>query len=109
MSPVVDDDEIAREIVRQCLARGPWKSICPSEVARALADEEPDWRGLMPDVRRVADVLCAEGRISVMQRGEPVTAVTTKGPIRLSLGVDRKAVRRALRHVGPRQPAGTRS
>jgi hypothetical protein len=101
MTLAIDDDVIAREIIRQCHARGPAKSICPSEVARAFADEEARWRALMPDVRRVADVLRDEGRIAVMQRGQSISAVATKGPIRLSLTFDQGALRRAIRTMGP--------
>lgn len=96
------DDEIAREIVRQCLARGASKSICPSEVARTLAADTTEWRQWMPDVRRVADVLRAEGRIAVLQRGKAVDAVSTKGPIRFSLRVEAQTLRRALRDLGRR-------
>ena len=44
---------IREEILRQTAARGPERSICPSEVARALAggDDGP-WRPLMAPVRR---------------------------------------------------------
>lgn len=103
MTAALDDDAIAREIVRQCLQRGPAKSICPSEVARALVAEDADWRALMPDIRRVADTLRDEGRIAVMQRGQHVHAATTRGPIRLSLSVDRSALKRAVRALGLRK------
>lgn len=56
------------------------KSICPSEVARAAAD---DWRPLMDDVRAAAAELAAEGRIIVTQKGRQVDLATVKGPIRL--------------------------
>lgn len=58
------------------------KSICPSEVARALAD---DWRPLMPDVRAAAAELAAEGRLVVTQRGKVVDLATVRGPVRLAL------------------------
>ena len=75
--------QIAQEITRQVIARGAGKSICPSEVARALAQ---DWRALMPDVRRVADGLCLRGEIQITQKGVPVTAEEAKGTIRLEIG-----------------------
>jgi len=73
---------IADEITVQVIARGAGKTICPSEVARAL---HTDWRELMPVVRAVADDLAAQGHIVVTQKGEVVTAQTAKGPIRLGL------------------------
>ncbi|MBD2114870.1 MULTISPECIES: DUF3253 domain-containing protein [Cyanophyceae] len=60
--------------------RGPSKTICPSEVARALSHE--DWRELMPAVREVGVELAAEGEIVVRQRGQVVDPKTARGPIR---------------------------
>lgn len=73
---------VETEIARQVLARGSGKTICPSEVARALAE---DWRGLMPQVRVVADEMAARGEVVVTQKGRVVRAVDARGPIRLSL------------------------
>lgn len=64
------------------MARGADKTICPSDVARALAAE---WRPLMPRVREVAADLAARGEIVVTQRGTPVDALAANGPIRLGL------------------------
>ncbi len=64
------------------LARGAGKSFCPSDAARALA---PDWRPLMPDIRRVAARMQAEGLLQATQRGQPVRADSARGPIRLCL------------------------
>lgn len=61
-------------------SRGPTKSICPSEVARALA---PEWRALLPAVRRTALRLAAAGRIDVLRKGKPVGAEAVRGVIRL--------------------------
>ena len=72
---------IAAEILARVAARGPGGSICPSEVARALAE---DWRPLMPAVRAEAARLAAEGRIVVTQRGAPVDLPAARGPIRLA-------------------------
>ena len=73
---------IEAEIARQVAARGTGKTICPSEVARALAQ---DWRSLMPQVRAVAAQMAAQGSIRVTQKSLAVDAVTAKGPIRLGL------------------------
>jgi Protein of unknown function (DUF3253) len=63
--------------------RGPGKTICPSEVARALSPE--DWRELMPTVREIGVELAAEGQIVVRQRGQVVNPKTARGPIRYGL------------------------
>lgn len=74
--------QIEAEIARQIATRGAGKTICPSEVARALAE---DWRGLMPKVRRAADEMAARGEVVVTQRGRVVGAWDAVGPIRLGL------------------------
>ena len=64
-------------------ARRPGLTICPSEVARALAPEETRWRGLMPEIREVAQALVRAGRLVVTRGGVPVEATRPGGPIRL--------------------------
>ncbi|ABD56386.1 hypothetical protein Jann_3469 [Jannaschia sp. CCS1] len=77
MSFVATDDEIAVALLDLAARRGVGKSFCPSEVARALAE---DWRPLMPDVRRVAAGL----PLVATQRGTLVDPLTARGPIRLA-------------------------
>ncbi|MEL6585549.1 MAG: DUF3253 domain-containing protein [Pseudomonadota bacterium] len=69
---------IAAEIRRHVTARAP-KTICPSEVARALA---VDWRPLMPRVRAVAARL---PEVEATQKGQVVDPVQARGAIRLRL------------------------
>ena len=79
-----DDGAIRREILRQTAARGADRSICPSEVARALAggDDGP-WRPLMGPVRRAAADLARGGRIEILRKGKPVPPDDMRGVIRL--------------------------
>lgn len=77
-----DSAAIAEEILRQTAARGAGKSICPSEVARALGGEE--WRPLMTPVRQAAIALAREGRVLVLRKGKPVPPEGVKGVIRLA-------------------------
>lgn len=63
-------------------ARGPGKTICPSDAARMLAE---DWRPLMDLVRAEAAVMVAEGLIEVTQKGQVVAPEVARGPIRLRL------------------------
>jgi hypothetical protein len=67
-------------ILDLALRRGRAKSLCPSEVAKAMAPE--DWRALMPEVRRVAADI---PEIMATQNGVEVDPVTARGPIRLRL------------------------
>ena len=71
---------IEAAVLRLTEARGPAGSICPSDVARALA---PEWRPLLSAVRRAALRLAAEGRIDVLRKGEPVSSGEVRGVIRL--------------------------
>ena len=72
-------DRIRAAILDLALARGRGKSLCPSEVAKALA---PDWRPLMAEVRAVASQM---PEIVATQGGVEVDPVTARGPIRLRL------------------------
>ncbi|MBR0653742.1 DUF3253 domain-containing protein [Plastoroseomonas arctica] len=77
------DSLLEATILAQAEAVGPEKSICPSEVARALAPE--DWRPLMTATRRAAMRLQAAGRIAILRKGKPVTAEDVRGVIRLRI------------------------
>ncbi|MGI4941546.1 MAG: DUF3253 domain-containing protein, partial [Janthinobacterium lividum] len=70
--------EIEALILTLTADRGPGKSICPSEVARALRS---DWQGLMTAVRRVACRLATAGRIEILRKGRPVNPEDVKGVI----------------------------
>lgn len=73
---------IEHEILRLTAERGPGKTICPSEAAKAAA-EGADWNRLMPLVRRVAVSLAREGRIVITRKGKPVDPDDFKGVYRL--------------------------
>ena len=64
-------------------ARGPGKSICPSEAARALGED--DWHSRLGEVRRVAVNLAKAGRIDILRKGHPVDPDTVRGVIRLRI------------------------
>ncbi len=75
---------IAAEILRQTDARGADKSICPSEVARALAGGEASaWRPLMGRVRQAAIALAEAGQVEILRKGKPVPIAEVRGVIRL--------------------------
>jgi hypothetical protein len=76
--------EIEQTITAMVAARGRGKTICPSEVARALAGDD-GFRALMPDVREAAARMAERGDVAVTQRGCVVDARSARGPIRLGL------------------------
>ena len=77
---MTDARQIEAEILAQTLARGMDKSICPSEVARGLAEE---WRPLMGFVRQAAVRLAQAGQIEILRKGKPIDPTETHGVIRL--------------------------
>ncbi len=68
------------------------KTICPSEVPRALTAAEikacgaADWRGLMPAVRDILWNMREKGDVEILQKGllvpQGIELVDVKGPIR---------------------------
>jgi hypothetical protein len=61
--------------------RGHGKTVCPSEVARAVGGET--WRDLMEPARAAARRAVARGEAEITQRGQVVDPSTAKGPIRV--------------------------
>ncbi|WP_076069715.1 DUF3253 domain-containing protein [Sphingomonas montana] len=59
--------------------RAPDATICPSEVARAIAT---DWRGAMPAVHAAIDGLVRDGLVQLSWKGRPLE--TRSGPYRIA-------------------------
>lgn len=76
---------IEAKILAMLAGRHAASTLCPSEVARALAADGDAWRAWMPRVRKAAQALAATGRIVVTRGGVPVDALAGGGPIRLGL------------------------
>jgi hypothetical protein len=82
MTPVPADQARLRAAILELLEhRGPGKTICPSDAARAVA--AADFRPLMDTARAAAAELVADGEIEVTQHGEVVDLARARGPIRL--------------------------
>lgn len=74
-------------------ARAFPKTICPSEVARALDEAElkasgaDHWRELMPQIRDIAYQMSLTADVEILQKGEPVRSGIAlediRGPIRV--------------------------
>jgi hypothetical protein len=62
--------------------RAPGATICPSDAARTVGDED-SWRDLMEPARRAAARLVARGEVDVTQGGEVVDLESARGPIRI--------------------------
>jgi hypothetical protein len=76
-----------REVLLNLAAQiGPGHSIGPSDVARAIAGNDPKaWSKLMPAVRRTAVALMHEGRVVITRKGRPVDPGDFRGVYRIRL------------------------
>ena len=68
-------------LLRLAAERGPAKSLCPTDVARAVSAEE--WRPLLGAVRKVAADLARQGKIEILRKGKPINPDDMRGVIRL--------------------------
>lgn len=79
------DSRVADEILRQTAQAGPGRSVCPTEIARAMA---ADWHSQLSAVRRAAIRLAQAGRIDILRKGKKVPPEGVKGVIRLRICPD---------------------
>lgn len=90
MTLSLPDDQLAATI-RECtvdllVGRGPGRTICPSEVARALSARVGGrWQDLMRPVRIVVAALAEAGMIEALQHDAVVDIRDVRGPVRLRL------------------------
>jgi hypothetical protein len=80
---------IRETIEAMVAARGADKTVCPSEVARAIAgQDERAWRLLMAPIRAEAVALAGEGRLTIRRKGRVVDPSDFKGIYRLGAAKD---------------------
>ncbi|MBB5395946.1 DUF3253 domain-containing protein [Mucilaginibacter sp. AK015] len=77
------ETSISRTILTMAAERGPDKTVCPSEIARALFPT--NWRKHMQEVRNEAIALQKAGKVAITQKGRPVDVEHIKGPIRIKI------------------------
>lgn len=75
------DRQLESTIMDLLAQRGVGESICPSEAAQAI--DEDDWRDLMEPARCAARRLVNDGVAVITQRGREVDPSTATGPIRI--------------------------
>jgi hypothetical protein len=81
------NDEIEQCVLALLNARAASSSICPSDAARALVENESGWRAAMPSIRDVAVRMAREGIVTITQRGATLDPdAIMRGPIRLRRG-----------------------
>ncbi|BBY49558.1 hypothetical protein MARA_30260 [Mycolicibacterium arabiense] len=75
-------ERLRSAILDMARERGPAKTICPSDAARAVGGEQ--WRDLMDDARDIARDLARAGDVEISQKGEVLDPdATWRGPIRI--------------------------
>lgn len=97
-----EQDDVVKDAVQGHLnrllkARASPKTICPSEVARALSKDELDnldaheWRDVMPMIRERVWCMRDQGEVEILQKGQvlanSIGLGDVKGPIRVRLKV----------------------
>ena len=83
------NDEIRQAIASAVMERGAGKTVCPSEIARALAgSDEKVWRLMMAPIRLEAVSMAKTGEVRILRKGRPVDPDDFKGIYRLALPDD---------------------
>jgi hypothetical protein len=77
------DKLFSQTILTMAAERAPDKTVCPSEIARALFPA--NWRSHMQEIRDAAIELQKDGKVTITQKGEPVDINQINGPIRIKL------------------------
>ncbi|MCJ1444859.1 MAG: hypothetical protein MMC23_005362 [Stictis urceolatum] len=90
--PTDNSDSLQSHLDRLLATRPHPKTICPSEVPRALTSTElnnqnaSNWRDLMPMVRDLLQSMRERGEVEILQKGSVVSndipVQDIKGPIR---------------------------
>lgn len=79
----MNDDTVEAALLRLAEARGAGKSICPSDVARALDSEH--WRSRLGAVKQGAVRLALAGKVEILRKGKPVDPSDFKGVYRITI------------------------
>ncbi len=84
--------------------RHPGATICPSEVARAVAGKG-DWRAAMPLVHASVDDLLAQRHVQLSWKGRAMTA--RSGPYRVAAATPDEVEGNAIIGAAPPAPSRT--
>lgn len=74
-------------VLRLAKERGAGKTICPTEAAKAAAQQrgEDNWQARLPGVKAAAIRLAKRGGVSIYRKGKPVDPDDFKGIYRIGL------------------------
>lgn len=83
------EDQIRKQMFLLLHERGASKTICPSEVARAIAGKnENEWRLLMRPIKAFAVEAANAGEIIIKRKGKMIDPQNIKGIYRIGLSGD---------------------
>jgi hypothetical protein len=83
---MTDLDVIEQTILRLAGERGPEKTICPSDAARAIVGSNvDDWGPLMQPLKRIAMRMAREGRVVLYRKGKSVSPDDLRGIYRIGM------------------------
>ncbi|MEM1317231.1 MAG: DUF3253 domain-containing protein [Pseudomonadota bacterium] len=84
--PAPPHERIRQSIMEIAHERGPSKTLCPSEVARAIGGkDEKVWRHYMKPIRAAAVAMALAGEIEIMRKGKTVDPENFRGVYRIGL------------------------
>ncbi len=82
-------DALEATMLRLISERGPGRTICPSEAARAVGGSSTDgWAPLMQPARKIAIRLMKQGKLVITRKGRAVDPDDFRGVYRLGLPQD---------------------
>lgn len=67
----MDKEKIRKTILEEVQKCEPNRSICPSQVAKALEPDEGLWRRELRKIRQVAQDMAQNGEIDILRKGKP--------------------------------------
>ncbi len=82
LEKVTQQSKLRASILEMARERGPSKSICPSDAARAVGGD--NWRDLMDQARDIARELARDGEVVITQGDDVLDPdATWRGPVRI--------------------------
>ena len=67
----MDKDKLRNAILEETEKCEPGRSICPSQVAKAIEPDERLWRRELRKIRHVATEMAQNGEIEILRKGKP--------------------------------------
>ena len=81
MTTTATGPRLEAAILSLLAARRDGATICPSDAAREVGDD--DWRDLMEPARQAAQRLVEAGEVVITQGGRVVDLASARGPVRI--------------------------